>query len=99
MSDSWQGPSHAQTASGDQQGSSLYAAGGSNNPTAAAIVGAIHRVRCHSRACHDIAARTLLIRVERQIIALLLATGPPEHSNCQHLERCDTVSPACLQSK
>lgn len=41
-----------------------------------AMVHAIYRVRTHSRACHDLGTRALLIRVERQMMALLLAAQP-----------------------
>lgn len=38
-----------------------------------ATVHAIYRVRSHSRACQDLSARAILIRVERQMVAFLLA--------------------------
>lgn len=38
-----------------------------------AMVHAIYRVRSHSRACHDLGTRAFLIRVERRMMALLLA--------------------------
>ncbi|WP_158282342.1 hypothetical protein [Azospirillum sp. TSO5] len=44
---------------------------------ARSAVDAIHRLREHSRRCHDLAAREYLIRVERRIMALILEDTPP----------------------
>lgn len=35
-------------------------------------VRAIHRLRSHSKDCHNLQAREALIRIERQMIALLV---------------------------
>lgn len=42
--------------------------------SAVTTVRTIRRLREHSKASRDIAARTFLIRVERQLMALLLAS-------------------------